>query len=98
MRRLFRRALIVCLLPLLAGIGTIVKAQERMTIQANAMGTSTELGKTYNVNITIEQFSTPDDRKALIDAFKRSGQDGACECPRGHETQRAHQIRQWGRG
>ena len=76
MRRLFRRALIVCLLPLLAGIGTIVKAQERMTIQANAMGTSTELGKTYNVNITIEQFSTPDDRKALIDAFKRSGQDG----------------------
>ena len=76
MRKLFRCAPLVCLLPLLAGIGTIVKAQERMTIQATAMGTSTQLGKIYNVNITIEQFSTPDDRKALIDAFKRSGQDG----------------------
>lgn len=40
------------------------------------MGTSTQLGKIYNVNILIEHFSTADDRKALIDAFKRSGQDG----------------------
>lgn len=60
----------------LLGTGTIVNAQERMTIQATAMGTSTQLGKIYNVNIMIEQFSTPEDRKALIDAFKRSGQDG----------------------
>jgi hypothetical protein len=57
-------------------MSTIVKAQGRMTIQATAMGTSTQLGKVYNVNITIKQFSTPDDRKVLIDAFKRSGQDG----------------------
>jgi hypothetical protein len=28
-------------------------------------------GKIYNVNILIEQSSTPDDRKALIDAFAR---------------------------
>jgi hypothetical protein len=34
------------------------------------------MGKIYNVNIHIEQYSTPDDRKALIDAFARSGQDG----------------------
>ena len=57
-------------------IGTILHAQERMTIQATAMGTSTQLGKIYNVNIHIEQFSTTEDQKALIDAFKRSGQDG----------------------
>jgi hypothetical protein len=57
-------------------IGTILHAQERMTIQATAMGTSTQLGKIYNVNIHIEQFSTADDRKVLIDAFARSGQDG----------------------
>jgi hypothetical protein len=61
---------------MLADIGTIVKAQERMTIQATAMGTSTQLGRMYNVNILIEQYSTPDDRRALIDAFKGSGQDG----------------------
>jgi hypothetical protein len=47
-----------------------------MTIQATAMGTSTQMGKVYNVTIIIEQFSTQDDRKALIDAFARSGQDG----------------------
>ena len=47
-----------------------------MTIQATAMGTSTQSGKILNVNIYIERFSTAEDRKALIDAFKRSGQDG----------------------
>ena len=76
LRRLLRCGFIVFLLHLLMGLGTVVKAQERMTIQATAMGTSTQLGKIYNVNIMIEQLSTPADRKALIDAFKRSGQDG----------------------
>ena len=47
-----------------------------MTILATAMGTSTQMGKIYDVTIYIEQFSTQDDRKALIDAFARSGQDG----------------------
>jgi hypothetical protein len=71
-----RNAIEVSLFLLLAAIGTIVQAQERMTIQATARGTSTQLGKIHDVNIHIEQFSTPDDQKALIDAFKRSGQDG----------------------
>src|SRR5438270_168985 len=61
---------------LLMAIGTMAQAQKRMTIQATAMGTSTQLGKIYNVNIIIEQFSTPADQKALIEGFKRSGQDG----------------------
>ena len=47
-----------------------------MTIQATAMGTSTQMGKVASINILIEQFSTQDDRKALMDAFARSGQDG----------------------
>jgi len=75
MEKLFRCTSVVCLF-LWAGIGTIAKAQERMTIQATAMGTSTQMGKILNVNILIQQFSTQDDRKALIDAFARSGQDG----------------------
>jgi len=57
-------------------VGTIVQAQGRMTIQATAMGTSTQLGRLYNVNILIEKFSTADDQQTLIAAFKRSGQDG----------------------
>jgi hypothetical protein len=61
---------------LFIGIGTAVEAQERMVIQATAMGTSTQMGKMVGVKILIEKFSTQDDRKMLIDAFKRSGQDG----------------------
>ena len=75
--RLLRKSLTrFFFLLLVTGIGTIVHAQGRMTIQATAMGTSTQMGKVYSVNINIEQFSTPDDQKALIDAFKKSGQDG----------------------
>ena len=73
--RLLRCALIVYLFPLLA-CGPVVHAQGRMTIQATAMGTSTQMGKIFNVNIIIEQFSTPADQKILIQAFTRSGQDG----------------------
>jgi len=47
-----------------------------MTIQATAMGTSTQMGKIVNVNIHIEGYSTQQDRKALIDAFNQRGQDG----------------------
>ena len=61
---------------LLIGVGTMLEAQGGMTIQATAMGTSTQMGKIYNINIHIEQFSTPDDRQVLIDAFTRSGQAG----------------------
>ena len=76
LNRLLRDAITVSLLLLLAGIRTTAQTQGRMAIQATAMGTSTQLGKMYDVNIHIEQFSTPEDRKALIDAFTRSGQDG----------------------
>ena len=77
---LVHRASIVSLLLFVASVGTAVLAQDktpgRMTIQATIMGTSTQSGRIGNVNIIIEQYSTEDDRKALIDAFKRSGQDG----------------------
>ena len=76
MHRFLNNAITVSLFLLLAGISTMAYAQERMTIQATARGTSTKMGRLYSVNIHIDQFSTPDDRKALIDAFTRSGQDG----------------------
>lgn len=59
-----------------AATGTLAQSQGRMTIQATAMGTSTQMGRIYSVNIIIEKFSTADDRQSLIAAFKRSGQDG----------------------
>src|ERR1700745_1526534 len=74
--RVVRSALMACLFLMLGGIVTTVQAQGRMMIQATAMGTSTQMGQMYNVNILIHQLSTPDDQKRLIEAFKRSGQDG----------------------
>jgi len=81
--RLFRAALMLSFMLVVAVTATSAQttpppapALQRMTIQATAMGTSTQMGKMFNVNLHIEQFSTPDERKALIDAFARSGQDG----------------------
>jgi len=76
MSRLLRKTIPLPIFLLLAGIGATVEAQGRMTIQATATGTSTQLGRIYEVHIYIEQLSTPDDQQRLIDAFSRSRQDG----------------------
>ena len=74
--QLLRARLVGYLLLFLTSLVALAHAQERMTIQATAMGTSTQLGKMVNVNIYIETYSTQDDRNTLIEAFKRRGQDG----------------------
>ena len=74
--RLLRQGLIVSLLLPIAGSATLAYGQERMTIQATARGTSTQLGKLVDVNIYIEAYSTLDDKQTLIDAFKSRGQNG----------------------
>jgi hypothetical protein len=76
MHRFLRNGVISFLALLLTGIVANAQAHGPMTIQATVMGTSTQLGQIYNINIYIETYSTIDDRKALIDAFKRSGQNG----------------------
>jgi hypothetical protein len=79
MRYISRRlhnGLIGLLLLLVTGPGTLAYSQGRMTIQATARGTSTQLGRLVDVNIYIEAYSTTDDRNTLIEAFKRRGQDG----------------------
>jgi hypothetical protein len=46
------------------------------TIDATATGTSTQLGKTVNVKVTIYEFSTPEDKQILVDAFKKGQNQG----------------------
>src|SRR5580704_2111623 len=46
------------------------------TIDATARGTSTQLGHTIGVKITIYQFSTPEDRQVLVDAFNKGQHQG----------------------
>jgi hypothetical protein len=46
------------------------------TIDATAMGTSTQLGQTVNVKVNIYQFSTEEDRAILVEAYKKGQNQG----------------------
>ena len=46
------------------------------TIDATAMGTSTQLGQTVNVKVNIYQFSTDEDRAILVEAYKKGQNQG----------------------
>jgi hypothetical protein len=47
---------------------------KRETIQAQAMGQNRAAGKNFSVTVTIASYSTPDEQKALLDAFAQGGQ------------------------
>jgi hypothetical protein len=50
--------------------------QQLETIDATARGTSTQMGHAVSVKITIYQYSTPEDRKVLVDAFTKGQHQG----------------------
>ena len=45
-------------------------------IDASATGTSTQLGKIVSVKVTIYEFSPPEDREILVEAFKKGQNQG----------------------
>ncbi len=46
------------------------------TIDAQAYGTSTQSGKNFTVRLIVYEYSTPDDRKILIESFQHGQNDG----------------------
>src|SRR6267142_3508904 len=46
------------------------------TIDATAFGTSTQLGRTFGVKLIIHEFSGPEDRDILVQAFAKGQNDG----------------------
>jgi hypothetical protein len=46
------------------------------TIEASAMGTSTQLGQVVGISVEIYDFSTPEDRQALVEAFEKGQNNG----------------------
>jgi hypothetical protein len=46
------------------------------TIDATAFGTSTQLGRNFGVKIIIYEFSDPEDREILVQAFAKGQNDG----------------------
>jgi hypothetical protein len=52
------------------------KKVKNETIEATAMGTGTQLGAIVNVSLEIYQYSTPEDRQVLIQAFEKGQNQG----------------------
>jgi len=46
------------------------------TIEASAMGTSTQLGQVVGIRVIIYDYSTPEDRQILIQAFQKGQNQG----------------------
>ena len=46
------------------------------TIDAQAYGTSTQLGKNFTVRLIVYEYSTPEDRKILVESFQKGQNDG----------------------
>jgi hypothetical protein len=74
--RLARIVLGVSLLLTMNSISSAQKLSKRIYIQAQAMGQSTQLGRSFSVTLTIEEFSTPEDQKALLVAFNEKQNEG----------------------
>jgi hypothetical protein len=69
----------VLLVALLLTAANLVNSQEDKkieTIDATAMGTSTQSGKIVNVKVIISKYSTEEDRAVLVDAFKKGQSKG----------------------
>lgn len=73
------------LVRLISGFGVLLlivcahaSAQKRKSehISANAMGTSTQLGRLVSVEVHINEYSTPADQAALLEAFAAKGSEG----------------------
>jgi hypothetical protein len=80
MRKLMRLTLAVAgmvgCMALASPSSSAQKLPKSIYIQAQAMGQSTQLGRTFNVTLIIEEFSTPDDQKALLAAFSEKKNEG----------------------
>ena len=55
---------------------SIFAAAQVETIDATARGTSTQMGNIGSIKVIINQYSTPQDRAVLKDAFQKGGNQG----------------------
>jgi hypothetical protein len=69
---------IVLLAVLMISAAIAISADERKaeTIDATAMGTSTQLGQNVSVKATIYEYSTEEDRQILVEAYKKGQNQG----------------------
>jgi hypothetical protein len=61
---------------MIAGVSAFGQRGSTETIDATAFGTSTQLGRNFGVKIIIYEFSSPEDRDILVQAFQQGQNDG----------------------
>lgn len=66
----------VSLILLTSTLGSAQKLPKKIYIQAQAMGTSTQLGRNANITLIINELSTDAERAGLIEAFQQKGNEG----------------------
>jgi hypothetical protein len=67
--------LLIALL-IIASVPSLGQRGTTETIDATAFGTSTQLGRNFGVKIIIYEFSSPEDRDILVQAFQKGQNDG----------------------
>jgi hypothetical protein len=74
-KNLLQRAGWAAAILLLASL-TAFAQHKRETFGATAMGEGTYFGKTFNVTIILEEYSTAEDQQVLLEAFQKDGNQG----------------------
>ena len=75
-------ACVLCILAVAFGIksGAAQKAPLKLaktiTIQAQAMGTGTQMGRNYSITARINEYSPPSDQAILLEVFHAKGNEG----------------------
>jgi hypothetical protein len=69
-------AKVLVALLMIAGLPSFGQRGSSETIDATAFGTSTQLGRNFGVKIIIYEFSTPEDRDILVQAFQQGQNEG----------------------
>lgn len=74
---IFSRSVVIGLILLITSVAGSSFAREKAeTIDATAMGTSTQMGRVGTVRIIIYDYSTPEDRQILMQAFQKGQSNG----------------------
>ena len=80
MRRLMNISLaivsLVSLVLLTSAMSLAQNLPKKIYIQAQAMGTSTQMGRSAGITLIINELSTDEERAGLIEAFQQKGNEG----------------------
>jgi hypothetical protein len=68
--------LIVIALMLMSSVPGVAERGSVETLDATAFGTSTQMGRQFGVKLLIYEFSSPEDRDILVQAFQQGQNDG----------------------